>query len=278
MDSPDYNRFLALQLKMQKARTADSLHYPTVISAASNLSSLTFQPNDSDSQTMDSPDYNRFLALQLKMQKAQTADGLQYPTVISAASNLSSSDFLANDSDSKTMDSPDYNRFLALQLKMQKARSGFEVKLLSPIELDAVAYLTYDLRSYVFKPIAICPAFELISIPIASITSMTTTEPTSARESNPQVHLRLALPPFRVSISFSRDCRSFATFLETIEFIRLSGNVTQVPAGHREIQELREANEDLNNEVEQLRMMKHQQDQVIEEMSRLLGRIGESES
>ena len=60
----------------------------------------------------------------------------------------------------------DYNKFLSIQLKIQKARDGFEVKLLSPIEFDAILYITYDLRQFVVKPTGAYPAFDAIVIPI----------------------------------------------------------------------------------------------------------------
>jgi hypothetical protein len=171
------------------------------------------------------------------------------------------------------MDSPDYNRFLALQLKMQKARGGFEVQVLSSVEFEAVIFLTYELRQFVIKPGGICPAFDSILIPIASITSMTTVEPSANPESNPQVCLRFALPPFSVSISFSRDCRSFTTFVELIEFLRMTLNPPQLPPAHREIQELREANDELTTTVEQLKNVKSQQEAIIQELSRLLASV-----
>jgi hypothetical protein len=168
------------------------------------------------------------------------------------------------------MESPDYNRFLTLQLKIQKAHNGFEITLLSPIEFEAVAYLTYDLRQYVLKPIGVCPAFDSIMIPIPSITSMTTSELTSASGSILQVHLRLTLPPFAVSLGFPRDCQSFGIFIESIEFLQLTLNPPQFSLPHREIQELRELNGELNNTLKLLKSTKAQQEQVIQELSQLL--------
>jgi hypothetical protein len=136
------------------------------------------------------------------------------------------------------MQSSDFNKFLAIQLKMQKARDGFQVRLISPIEFDALLYLTYDLRQYVVKPSGAYPAFDAIVIPILSITSMNTTEPGTVVESNPQVHLRLTLPPFAATIAFSSDCRSFATFVESLEFLRLTLNPAHMTPAQREIHEL----------------------------------------
>ena len=56
--------------------------------------------------------------------------------------------------------SPDFNKFLSIQLKIQKARDGFEVKLLTPIEFEAILYLTYDLRQFIVKPTGAYPAFD----------------------------------------------------------------------------------------------------------------------
>jgi hypothetical protein len=92
------------------------------------------------------------------------------------------------------------------------------------------------------------PFFELIVIPIPSITSMTTNERTSAPESIAQVHFELTLPPFAVL----RDCRSFGTFIESIEFLRL-GNLPNFSSAHREIQEV---NGELNNAIELLKSTK----------------------
>jgi hypothetical protein len=47
------------------------------------------------------------------------------------------------------------DEFLALQAKVQKARGGLEVRLLAPVELEAVAFLTYDLREFMLKPTAL---------------------------------------------------------------------------------------------------------------------------
>jgi hypothetical protein len=167
------------------------------------------------------------------------------------------------------MQSSDFNKFLAIQLKMQKARDGLDVRLMSPIESDALLYLTYDLRQYVVKPSGAYPAFEAIVIPILSITSMTTTEP-STTESNPQVHLRMTLPAFAVTIAFSSDCRSFTTFVESLEFLRLTLNPAHMTPAQREIHELRAANEELTSTIEMLTTTKAQQDQVIQELSTLL--------
>jgi hypothetical protein len=168
------------------------------------------------------------------------------------------------------MESPDYNRFLALQLKVQKVRNGFEVGILSPIECDAMLSLSYDLRQYVLKPVGAYPVFEAIVIPVLSIASMTTTDPTTSPDSSPQVHLRLTLPPFAVSLGFSRDCRSFSTFLESLEFLRIALNPARPAPVQREAEELRARNEELAGALEQLRATKAQQDQVIQELSRLV--------
>jgi hypothetical protein len=166
------------------------------------------------------------------------------------------------------MDAPDYNKFLALQLKMQKVRNGFEVSVLSPIECDAVLSLSYDLRQYVVKPGGNYPAFEAIVIPVLSIVSLTTTEPTISHDSSPQVHLRLSLPPFSISLGFSRDCRSFATFIESLEFLRVA--LMRIAQGERMVEELRTTNEDLTAALDQLRATKIQQDELIQELSRLV--------
>ena len=165
--------------------------------------------------------------------------------------------------------SSDFNKFLSIQLKIQKARDGFEVKLITPIEFDAILYLTYDLRQFVVKPTGAYPAFDAIVVPILAITSMTTTEPTVV-DSNPMVHLRLTLPPFAMSIEFPTDCRSFASFIESLEFLRMTLNPSHMTQAQREIHELRKTNEDLTYTVEALRETKVQQDQVIQELSRLL--------
>ena len=164
----------------------------------------------------------------------------------------------------------DYNKFLSIQLKIQKARDGFEVKLLSPIEFDAILYITYDLRQFVVKPTGAYPAFDAIVIPILSITSMNTTELSASTDSNPIVYLRLSLPPFSVSIAFPSDCRSFSSFIESIEFLRTTMTPLHMTQAEREIHELRKTNEVLTNTIQSLHNTKLQQDQVIQELSRLL--------
>lgn len=164
--------------------------------------------------------------------------------------------------------SPDFNKFLSIQLKIQKARDGFEVKLLTPIEFEAILYLTYDLRQFIVKPTGAYPAFDAIVIPILSITSMTTTDPST--NSNPTVHLRLTLPPFAVSISFSSDCRAFSNFIESLEFLRATMTPSHMTQAQREIHELRKTNEELTSTIESMHTTKLQQDQVIQELSLLL--------
>ena len=165
--------------------------------------------------------------------------------------------------------SSDYNKFLSTQLKIQKARDGFEVKLLTPIEFSAILYLTYDLQQFIIKPTGAYPAFDAIVIPILSITTMTTPEPASPN-SNPIVNLRLTLPPFAVSISFPSDCRSFSSFVESIEFLRMTLSQSPMTQAQREIHELRKTNEQMQSTIETLHAMKLQQDQVIQELSRLM--------
>lgn len=166
--------------------------------------------------------------------------------------------------------SSEFNKFLSIQLKIQKSRDGLEVKLVSPIEFDAILYLTYDLRQFVVKPTGAYPAFDAIVVPILSITSMNTTEPATASDLNPMVHLRLTLPPFALSIAFPTDCRSFASFIESLEFLRATLSPSLMSQAQKEIHELRQSNEELNNTVEALRATKVKQDQVIQELSRLL--------
>lgn len=174
--------------------------------------------------------------------------------------------------------SPDFNKFLSIQLKIQKARDGFEVKLIAPIEFDAILYLTYDLRQFILKPSGAYPAFDAIVIPIMSITSLTTTEPSTTNDTNPSVHLRLTLPPFALSISFPSDCRSFSSFIESLEFLRMTLNPTRLTQSQREIHELRKTNEDLSSSLEALHSTKLQQDQVIQELSVLLKSFSTQES
>lgn len=167
--------------------------------------------------------------------------------------------------------SADFNKFLSIQLKIQKARDGFAVKLIAPIEFDAILYLTYDLRQFILKPTGAYPAFDAIVVPLLAITSMNTTEPTTMDpESNPMVHLRLTLPPFAVSIAFPTDCRSFASFLESLEFLRSCLNPSHMTQAQREIHELRKTNEELSTVIDTMRTTKLQQDQVIQELSRVL--------
>ncbi|OHS95186.1 hypothetical protein TRFO_02113 [Tritrichomonas foetus] len=166
--------------------------------------------------------------------------------------------------------SADFNKFLSIQLKIQKARDGFEVKLLTPIEFNAILYLTYDLRQFIVKPTGAYPAFDAIVIPILSITSMNTTEPATIADSNPTVHLRLTLPPFSVSISFPSDCRSFSSFIESLEFLRATMTPSHMTQAQREIHELRKTNEELTETIESLHTTKLQQDQVIQQLSCLL--------
>ena len=165
--------------------------------------------------------------------------------------------------------SSDYNKFLSTQLKIQKARDGFEVTLLSPIEFSAILYLTYDLQQFIIKPTGAYPAFDAIVIPILSITTMTTPEPTTTN-SNPIVNLRLTLPPFAVSISFPSDCRSFSSFVESIEFLRMTLSQSHMTQAQREIHELRKTNEQMQATIETLQTTKLQQDQVIQELSKLM--------
>ena len=165
--------------------------------------------------------------------------------------------------------SSDYNKFLSTQLKIQKAREGFEVKLLTPIEFSAILYLTYDLQQFMIKPTGAYPAFDAIVIPILSITSMTTPE-SSSPDSSPVVNLRLTLPPFAVSISFPSDCRSFSSFVESIEFLRMTLGQSHMTQAQREIFELRKTNEQMQATIETLHATKLQQDQVIQELSRLM--------
>jgi hypothetical protein len=171
------------------------------------------------------------------------------------------------------MDSADFNRFLAIQLKIQKVREGFEVNLISPIEFEAILYLTYDLRQFIVKPTGAYPAFDAIVVPILAITSMTTTEPSTIADMNPQVHLRLTLPPFAISIAFPTDCRSFSSFLESVEFLRMTLNPAQMSHAQREICELRKSNDDLHSAVDSLKSVKVQQDQVIQELTKLLAAL-----
>jgi hypothetical protein len=175
------------------------------------------------------------------------------------------------------MDSSDFNKFLAIQLKIQKVRDGFEVTLINPIEFDALLYLAYDLRQFVIKPTGAYPAFDAIVVPILAITSMTTTEPSTTADMNPQIHLRLTLPPFALSIAFPSDCRSFSSFLESMEFLRMTINPTQMSHAQREIYELRKANDDLHSAVDSLKSMKTQQDQLIQELSKLLAGLNVNE-
>ena len=171
--------------------------------------------------------------------------------------------------------SSDYNKFLSTQLKIQKARDGFEVKLLTPIEFSAILYLTYDLQQFIIKPTGAYPAFDAIVIPILSITTMTTPESASPN-SNPIVNLRLTLPPFAVSISFPSDCRSFSSFVESIEFLRMTLSQSHMTQAQREIHELRKTNEQMQATIETLHATKLQQDQVIQELSRLMKSMAQS--
>jgi hypothetical protein len=171
------------------------------------------------------------------------------------------------------MQSEDFNKFLALQLKIQKAREGFDVKLVSPIEFDAVLYLTYDLCQFVVKPTDAYPAFDAIVVPILAITTMTTTDPSAVAGSNPLVHLRLTLPPFALSLAFSTDCRPFSSFLESLEFLRITLNPRQVCPAEREVHELRKTNDDLHTAIDGLRSVKVHQDRVIQELTRLLATL-----
>ena len=171
--------------------------------------------------------------------------------------------------------SSDYNKFLSTQLKIQKARDGFEVTLLTPIEFSAILYLTYDLQQFIIKPTGAYPAFDAIVIPILSITTMTTPEPASPN-ANPIVNLRLTLPPFAVSISFPSDCRSFSSFVESIEFLRMTLSQSHMTQAQREIHELRKNNEQLQATIETLQTTKIQQDQVIQELSRLMKSMTQS--
>jgi hypothetical protein len=174
------------------------------------------------------------------------------------------------------MQSDDFNKFLTIQLKIQKARDGFEVRLVTPIELDAILYLTYDLRQFILKPSGVCSVFEAIVLPILAITSMTTTEPSTVADTNPQVHLRMSLPPFDLSIAFSSDYRSFSTFVESVEFLRMTLNPGQMAPAQREIHELRKANDDLQTTVDSLRTVKLQQEDVIQELARLLAKLSDT--
>ncbi|KAH0790567.1 hypothetical protein GPJ56_005556 [Histomonas meleagridis] len=166
--------------------------------------------------------------------------------------------------------SSDFNKFLSLQLKTQKAREGFDVKLIAPVELDAILYLTYDLQQFILKPNGKYTTFDAIVIPIFSIISLNTTEPTTAVDSNPEVHLRLTLPPFAVSIAFPTDCRSFSSFLETLEFLRMTLNQSKLTPAQREIHELVKTNEILMSTIESLRSTKQQQEEVIQELAQIL--------
>ena len=99
---------------------------------------------------------------------------------------------------------------------------------------------------------------------------MNTTEPSTITDSNPIVHLRLTLPPFAVSISFPSDCRSFSCFIESLEFLRTTMTPSHMTQAQREVHELRKTNEELTNTIQSLHTTKMQQDQLIQELSRLL--------
>ena len=166
--------------------------------------------------------------------------------------------------------SSDFNKFLSTQLKIQKAREGFEAKMISPIEFNSIIYLNYDLEKFIVKPIGVYPAFDSIMIPILSITTMNTTEPTTLGNSNPAVHLRLTIPPFSISLEFPSDCRSFGTFIETIEFLILTLNPNHLNQSQKEIFDLRKNNEQLQSTIHAFHSTKIQQEQVIQELSKLL--------
>jgi len=163
--------------------------------------------------------------------------------------------------------SSDYNRFLSTQLKIQKARDGFEVKMLSPIEFNAVIYLTYDLQQYIIKPLGVCPAFESIVIPIMSISSLKTNDPSTDGIANPEVHIKLSIPPFGISLSFPTDCRSFGYFVESTEFLSMTLGPSQMTQSQREVLELRKANEQLQSIIQSYQIYKGQQDSLIKELS-----------
>ena len=166
--------------------------------------------------------------------------------------------------------SSDFNKFLSIQLKIQKAREGFEVKMISPIVFDALIYLTYDLQQFVIKPTGAYPAFDAIVIPILTITNMTTTEPSTSQDLNPAVHLRLSLPPFALSFAFSADFRSFGQFIESLEFLRLTLAPSTLTQSQKELHELRKTNEELSNAVTSLQTTRLQQEQIIQELSKIL--------
>lgn len=169
--------------------------------------------------------------------------------------------------------SSDFNKFLSIQLKIQKARDGFEVKMISPIAFDALIYLTYDLEQFVIKPTGAYPAFDAIVIPILSITTMTTSDPSASLDLNPAVHLRLSLPPFAVSFAFPADCRSFGQFTESLEFLRLTLSPSTMTHSQREIYQLRKTNEELSNAVTSLQTTRLQQEQIIQELSKILNSL-----
>ena len=165
--------------------------------------------------------------------------------------------------DSKTI----FNRFLAIQLKMQKVREGLDVQLVKPLEVDASLSLTYDLQYFLIKPRTQTAPFQSIVVPITSIIYLTTSDPSIT---DPVVEIRLPQPPFGISLVFPSDCRSYIDFLDTMEFLKTTLKQSHHTEDNPELKALREKNEELITTSEMLREVKQQQNAVIQSLLSLL--------
>jgi hypothetical protein len=82
---------------------------------------------------------------------------------------------------------------------------------------------------------------------------------------------------FVISIAFPSDCRSCSSFLESVEFLRMTLKPAQMSHAQTEICGLRKANDGLHSAVDSLRSVKTQQDQLIQELTKLLAGLNVSQ-